>query len=71
MEAPLVIAANMLAQRKAKGLTQAQVADALGVTKGAVSRWESGENFPRVDKLLAVAALYECDVRDFFKGLEA
>jgi len=32
--------------RQRKHLTQAQVAEALGVDRAAVSRWESGEHFP-------------------------
>ena len=33
--------------RRAQGLTQAQVAEALGVTPGAVSGWEKGRYQPR------------------------
>lgn len=33
--------------RKAQGLTQARVADALGVTPGAVGSWEKGRYDPR------------------------
>lgn len=33
--------------RRLQGLTQAQVADALGVTPGAVSGWEQGRHEPR------------------------
>jgi DNA-binding XRE family transcriptional regulator len=33
--------------RRAQGLTQAQVAEALGVTRGAVSAWEAGRYDPR------------------------
>ena len=34
------------ALRQEKGLTQKQLADRLGVTDKAVSRWEKGKNYP-------------------------
>lgn len=37
---------------EAKGLTQTRIADALSVSREAVSNWFSGESFPRPDKLL-------------------
>lgn len=37
----------LLDVRKARGMTQAQVAAALGVTPNAVPRWERGEQVPR------------------------
>ncbi|MEO6519748.1 MAG: helix-turn-helix transcriptional regulator [Pseudoxanthomonas sp.] len=40
--------------RRKKGITQSVLADRLGVTKGAVSAWESDNANPTVDKLAAL-----------------
>ena len=44
--------------RKAVGLTQADVAARLNVSRQAVSRWESGQSKPSTEKLLALSNLY-------------
>ena len=38
-------------ERKAKGLTQKQLADTLKVTDKAVSRWENGHGYPDIETL--------------------
>lgn len=43
--------------RKAQGLTQARVAEALGVTPGAVGSWEKGRYEPRGDVRIQYAEL--------------
>lgn len=43
--------------RLRKSLTQQNVADALGVSKGAVSRWETGTDEPAPRKALALIRL--------------
>ena len=44
--------------RKAAGLTQADIAARLSVSRQAVSRWESGQSKPSTEKLLALGELY-------------
>ena len=47
--------------RKAKKLTQQELADAIGVTRGAVARYESGVMIPKADKLLLLSETLEHD----------
>ncbi|WP_457790319.1 helix-turn-helix domain-containing protein [Anaeromassilibacillus sp. SJQ-5] len=49
-------------KRKEKGLTQQQVAEALHVTRQAVSKWEQGKSLPDVDTLLHLAELFQVPV---------
>lgn len=48
--------------RKQKGLTQEQLANALGVTNQSVSKWESGQCCPDIQLLPAIATLFEVSV---------
>ncbi len=49
--------------RKEKGLTQGQLAETLGVTRQAVSRWEGDLAFPETDTLMKMSRLFgvSCD----------
>lgn len=49
------------AYREACNLTQQQVANAAGVTVGAVSQWENGRCSPSAVALLRIAKLFGCD----------
>ena len=49
---------KLMQARKTAGLTQADVAARLDVSRQAVSRWESGQSKPSTEKLLALGALY-------------
>jgi len=48
--------------RKQKGLTQEQLANALGVTNQSVSKWESGQCCPDIQLLPSIAELFEVSV---------
>ena len=48
----------MAARRKQAGLSQEALADKLGVSRQAVSKWERAESLPDTDNLIALAALY-------------
>ncbi|HEX6551505.1 MAG TPA: helix-turn-helix transcriptional regulator, partial [Ktedonobacteraceae bacterium] len=48
---------RMLRLRTSIGLTQAGLADLLGVSRQAVVEWESGSSYPKAERLKALLAL--------------
>lgn len=60
-------ASNLRKLRLAKGLTQEQAAEKLGVSAQSVSRWETNVTFPDVLLLPEIAKLYDVLIDDLFK----
>lgn len=59
---------NLLLLREKAGLSQEKLAEKLGVSRQAVSKWETGQSTPDVDKLMALSRLYGVSV-DSLLGL--
>lgn len=57
-----MIGKNIKQLRKARGLTQKELADKLGVTQSAVGNWEAGIRNPRAADLLNIAEALEVPV---------
>ena len=58
---------SFLSARNKAGLSQAVVADKLGIKPAAVSQWENGKTKPSADKLLEIAELYGCTVEELLR----
>ena len=58
----VLLAQKLREFRKKQGLTQEQLAEAMGVTVGAVSKWESGASTPDVSLILELADFFETSV---------
>ena len=52
----------IIEKRKAKGITQEQLADYIGVSKASVSKWESGVSFPDILLLPELATYFNISV---------
>ena len=61
---------KLQALRKQKGLTQEELAQALYVSRTAVSKWESGRGYPNMDSLKAIARFYGVTIDALLSGEE-
>ena len=50
--------------RKEKKYSQEELADMLDVTRQSVSKWESGQTYPEMDKLLAICKIFGCTLEE-------
>ena len=58
------------ARRTQRGFTQEYVAEALGVSRQAVSKWENGSSEPSTANLMALAKLYGLSVDELLHRAE-
>ena len=65
----LTLSENIRASRKQRRLTQEQLAEALGVTAGAVYKWEAGLSFPELPMIVELADFFDSSV-DALLGYE-
>ena len=56
--------------RKQKGLTQEELAEALYVSRTAISKWESGRGYPNIDSLKALARYFGVTIDELLSGEE-
>lgn len=50
--------------RKTKGMTQEELAEAVGVSRQAVYKWECGQSYPEVAKLIELKLLFGISIDD-------
>ena len=56
--------------RKARGITQEQLADAVGVSRQAVSKWEAEQSVPDLERVVAMAEYFDVTTDYLLRGIE-
>ena len=56
--------------RKAKGISQEQLADVVGVSRQAVSKWESEQSIPDLEKVILMSNYFGVTTDYILKGIE-
>lgn len=64
-------AKRLLEYRKANGFSQEELAEKIGVSRQAISKWERSESSPDTDNLIALAKLYGVTIDELINGTQA
>ncbi len=66
----VILNKKIVSLRKKKGLSQQELAEALDVSRQAVSRWEVGISLPSTENLLALSKLFEIPIDELTSPTE-
>ncbi|RKJ79438.1 XRE family transcriptional regulator [Butyricicoccus sp. 1XD8-22] len=64
------IAERLQELRKRSGYSQEQVAEMLGLSRQAVSKWESGQGKPEIDNIVKLTEIYHVSADYILLGTE-
>lgn len=59
---------NLQAIRKARKLSQEELADKMQISRQAISKWESGTTYPETEKLIELSEVLQCSMDSLVKG---
>ena len=55
---------NLRILRKNRRISQEELADKVGVSRQAVSRWEVGDAYPEMSNIIALCSIFKCNIND-------
>ena len=66
----MTIADRIQSLRKAKGISQEELADKIGVSRQAISKWESEQSSPDLEKIILLSDYFDVTTDYLLKGIE-
>ena len=64
------IADRIQSLRKSKGISQEELADKIGVSRQAVSKWESEQSLPDMERIILLSDFFDVTTDYLLKGIE-
>ena len=66
----MIFSEKLLTLRKAKGITQEQLAEKLDVSRQSISKWESGQSVPELENIVALSTIFDVSTDYLLKSSE-
>lgn len=66
-----LVGTTIMSKRKRKGLSQAELAERLGIEQHSLSRIERGIFSPKLSRLQSIADALDCSVAELFSNVES
>ena len=66
----MTIADRIQHLRKGKGISQEELAEKIGVSRQAVSKWESEQSTPELEKVITMSEIFDVTTDYILKGIE-
>ena len=64
----MTFAENLKMLRKQAGMSQEQLAERLGVSRQAVTKWETGAGIPDIENIMAISTLFDISIDDLLSN---
>ena len=64
----MTFAENLKMLRRQAGMSQEQLAEKLGVSRQAVTKWETGAGIPDIENIMAISALFDISIDDLLSN---
>lgn len=64
----MTFAENLKSIRKQAGMSQEQLAEKLGVSRQAVTKWETGAGIPDIENIMAISALFDISIDELLSN---
>ena len=62
----MTLAEKILSLRTARGMSQDDLAEKLEISRQSVSKWETAQSTPDLDKIIRLADLFGCTIDELF-----
>lgn len=64
----MTLAEKLKSMRKQTGLSQEQLAEKLGVSRQAVTKWETDAGIPDIENVMAISALFDISMDELLSN---
>lgn len=64
----MTFAENVKMLRKQAGMSQEQLAEKIGVSRQAVTKWETGAGIPDIENIMAISTLFDISIDDLLSN---